>query len=78
MRITIDYTPTPHDLADAFCELTARQMAEFFARCKELSCTWGSGGIVMQASWLADAMPPGTPGAQFLTTLAAPLFEVAP
>ena len=75
MKTEIDYKPTVRQIAELFCELGSKEMAEFFTHCRELSEAWkGPHGIYGQALYVKDEMPVGSEGAQFLMDLAAPWF----
>jgi hypothetical protein len=75
MKTEIDYKPTVKQLAELFCELDSKEMAEFFAHCRDLSEAWESKmGIYYHALWVKNDMPMGSEGAKFLMDLAAPWF----
>lgn len=67
---------TPEQVAEAFCAMSPDEMARFFAEGQRLSKLpdWSAHGIYGQALWLADVMPVGSPGADFLMDLAAPWY----
>ena len=75
MEIKTDYKPTPKEIAQLFCELDSKQMAEFFTHCRELTEAWESKmGIYCQALWIKKEMPMGSEGAKFIMDLSAPWF----
>lgn len=75
MEIKVDHTPTPAELARAFCEMTAEQQTEFFTECQFIVKTEFVGGSAqIQAFGIKHDMPVGSPGADFLMDLAAPWY----
>lgn len=76
MKTEIEYTPTIRQLAELFCALDSKQMADFFTECREISEAWPSAhGIYMQALFMQDDLPPESEGRQFLMDLSAPFFK---
>jgi hypothetical protein len=75
MKTEIEYKPSAKQLAELFCELDSKEMAQFFVECRDISEAWESGmGIYRQALHIKDDLPVGSEGAKFLMDLAAPWF----
>lgn len=77
MNIVTEFRPSPEQLAELFCNLACYEMARFFEhahRTVKNDGDWASGGIYAQALHVRQAMPIGTPGAEFLMDLAAPYY----
>lgn len=74
-QLTVGAQLTPEHVARLFCDMHDSQQAAFFTECKRISDTeFQSGGMFVQALWIAKKMPVGTPGADFLMDLAAPWY----
>lgn len=52
MKITVEISPTIAQLADAFCQLTDDDQAQFFIECARIMQSWGGAHRAMQAHYI--------------------------
>jgi hypothetical protein len=48
VKLTLDFKPTPAQIAEAFCEMNDEQQAQFFIEVARIGASWETPGNVMQ------------------------------
>lgn len=70
--ITVDFEPTPEEIADVFVNMNSEQQAAFFAHIKVATADWPGAGWCQQSYAIAKDL--NAPGRDVLQTLVAHVF----